>query len=406
LRSKAAAFFAATALTATLLPMPGAGAGDHTIYQVEIGAFLNDKGRAQSSMRFFPGELTVEPGDVLHFTAAGTHTATLLPTGQSATEWLEAYADDDGTWSYFLRDPDDGPKAMKLNTNVVFPSRDDCGIPELPCQFDGTGDPSDEGVLNSGAGSPSVPTDFSVAVNVEAGQTFTIVNLINPSMTMDVNVTSETAEASDPVEVEQEVSAQQAVDGAKASSLHSNYVNKKVKKVEKKRIKGKLKVVKVTWSAWAGVDSGVIALRTMYPAKLNISKNHFVKWDFSKLIYRGNSVTFPHVQGSATAGALPTLRCDPDGDEGTEPDTGAGAESPYCEDERMLELDIPLGVVKGGGDKKYAGGADFENSAVRGSDFSLTKSAYTLKFTKASPKAGFKYTSSTASFALGKVVVK
>ena len=63
-------------------------------------------------------------------------------------------------------------------------------------------------------------------------------------------------------------------------------------------------------------------------------------------------------------------------------------------------------ILSQAGDGKYTSGSDFESSGVRGAAYASDVRDYVLKFTKTSPKKGFKYASIVHMYATGTVVVK
>lgn len=397
MRTRAAAFIVAMAVVGALLPMPGAGADNHTTYEVQAGAFLNGKGPRQVSMRFFPSTIKVERGDVLHFSAQGTHTATVLPVGVSPDAWMSAYSGGpDLPWSVYLNDPDEGAAARKLNLKAgLVPS--DCGGEATPCLFTGgdAGNPEDS-VLHSGI-PLDAPLDFSVLVDVEAPSSFWVVDLVNDSMRLKVNVVATGASTQNAINKQKNKLI--ANDATAAKELHSEYATKRSKTVKKSGL--------VIWKAWAGLDKGTVALRYMYPTKLTLNKGQAVKWNFSQLAHQGHSVTLPATIAAEVGAAVPEIQCDPDGDEGTAPDE-ARQEGlfPYCYNPFHLELDLPELFTSSAGDGVYKAGAEIESSGFRGGPLSESSKPYQLKFPSKSPKSGFKYSSVSHPFMLGTVVVK
>lgn len=394
MRSVSRALVVVSLMAGLLVPAGPAQAAD--VYPVQIGASL--EGVHGESMRFLPGRIKVNPGDVLHFTSEGFHTATLLPVGVDADNWTEDYAKDQvaDPWATVIPDPDEGPGNFKINSRVAFPSRFDCGTPDAPCSFDGSGDPVND-VLNSGLPVQG-PLDFSVTVDAPEGSTFLVICLVHMNMRLRVDVVA-AGEESSPDSLSQNVADAVAHDTEEAHALHN--------KMSAKKTKHRTPSGQVVWDAWAGFDSGHVALFAMYPKRLSIRKGQRVRWHFGNLIFEPHTVTFPLSQGIEIANGLPTPVCDPDGDEGTADDVAPSMPPPvFCEGgPAQLELDIPPGHVPHAGDGAVRGHKDFESSGWRGSN-QPSRMPYTLRFPKASGEKPFKYVCVIHPFMRGKVAVR
>ena len=399
MRAKVAACIAASTLFGALLPITGAGAGtvsQSTTYPVVAGASLNDKGEKQVSHRFFPDEITLHQGDVLNFSAVGKRSIALLPVGYEPSAWFAEFSTPEGApFDALVPDADEGAGASKLNTKVGFATDPNCGSEAGPCVFDGTGN-GEDGVLSSGL--PILTAlDWHVDVQVAPGNSFWIVDLMTPTMAMEVNVVGEGVAASDPAALIAAAEAQLASDEAQAADLHAEYAAKKVSNT---------KNGVTTWTAWAGIDEGAVSLRYMYPLKLTIKKNQLVRWKFTELLHGVRTVTFPKSRSAQLSNGYPQIVCDLD-DEGTAADSGPQlGTAPFCNDPRDVELDVSSEILSQSGDGKYTAGTDFESSGVRGAGYASDVRDYVLKFTKTSPKKGFKYASIVHMYAKGTVVVK
>lgn len=405
MRAKHAALIAGTALITTLLPLAGTPAvGADAMgepapaqdYTAQIAASLNGLAPRQVSMRFFPSTIEVLAGDVIRFTAVGDHSAALLPLNQDPATWISTYyTGAEGAWSMYVADPDEGPSAIKLNNRAVVPPAE-CGTASTPCAFDGSGD-GEDGVLSSGV-RLGTPLDFYVQIDAPSGSTFWVVDLVDPELRMKVDVVS--SNPSSQATIDAEKADLVAKDAAAATKLRKKYA---AKKVAIKNKKGRT----IGWKAWAGFDSGAVALRYMFPTKLTLKKGQFVQWAFSQDVHQGYTVTFPVAKAAELESVIPQKVCDLDGDEGVEPDASPDlASAPYCSDPRTLELDIPTEFVSVVGDGKWNAGKDFESSGLRGGPFSSSNKPFKLKFPKISSKKGFKYSSITHPWMAGKVVVK
>lgn len=368
------------------------------VYPIQIAAFL--EGVPAESMRFLPGRVQVNPGDVLRFQSEGFHTATLLPIGVDADRWVEDHNVDQTNqpWATIIPDPDEGPDGgFKINTRVAFPSRFDCGTPDAPCAFDGSGDPVD-GVLNSGLAQGG-PLDFSVTVDAPVGSTFTVLCLIHSQMRLRVDVVAE-GEESDPANLASKADETVTHDTEESHALHARYSARKTKH---RTASGA-----TVWDAWAGVDAGHISLFGMYPKRLAIQRGQRVRWHFGGLIFEPHTVTFPLAKGLELSNAFPTPVCDPDGDDGPGPDVAPSQPPPVlCEGgPQQFELQVPTGHVPEAGNGSVRSHRDFESSGWRGTVVQPTAAPYTLRFPRSSRDKAFRYLCMIHPNMRGKVIVR
>lgn len=376
-----------SALFALLLPVTPAHAA--LTFEVEVGRFFDETDHSAESMRFYPGDLKVVPGDTLHFTTESFHGVTLLPAGTDPAAWVSDQTTDGRPWSTFIGDPDEGSSAARVNLTVSTPSRA-CGWPDQEvCEFDGNGDavfgPLNSGlaVYPSGSGSETKELSFSVRITADPGDTIWVVDPLHPAMRMKVDVVATFAERSDAFAAANESAKQFAADKAKAKKLDSTYSKKRVSSV----VKGK-----TMWQAWAGVEERGISLRRMYPKSLTIKPGQQVKWNFTKNMYEAHSVTFPQTRAVALAGGFPDIVCDTNGDQDSAADSAPSSTTfPFCSSFGYLELDVPQAMVSPTGDKTVRSKTDVEASGARGAAYAPSKSAYVLTFPARSPSGGFAY---------------
>lgn len=403
-RRSALAFLVLT-LGAAALPFVDARA--QTVYEVEVGRLIAEGDLSKESMRFYPGDLQVRQGDVVHFTSVGFHGVALLPLGESAAEWDNARGIG-RPWSLFEPDGDEGPSALKANLGVIFPSRD-CGWPtEAPCDFDGR--PTEEGdVLGSGLAlvprgdsAEARQLDFSVTVNLDPGEAVEVVDVVNPRMSMRIEVVAEDEAASDPETLAEQADALFQQDVTAANRLHRSYS----RKTTTKKIKGKTYRM-----AWAGVETETVSLRGMYPRTISIKKGQGVRWNFDKNVFSAYTVTFPASRAITQANTFPVIACDPDGDVHTDTaDTQpVSAQAPWCSSYTELELEVPAGLGPPAGDSRLTSAKDVASSGLRGGILE-GKRPYDLLFPNPSPKKGFTYASMLHEVsgvrAAGKIVVR
>jgi plastocyanin len=252
--------------------------------------------------------------------------------------------------------------------------------------------------LNSGLPQGG-PLEFNVAIDAPAGSRLTFLCLIHTQMRLRVDVVAAGQESS-PAALAQAKEEALRHDTEEAAALHARYSARKTKH---RTASGQ-----VVWDAWAGVDGGHVSLFGMYPKKLNIKRGQRVQWHFGGLIFEPHTVTFPLSKGLEIANAFPTPMCDPDGDEGSAPDTPPSAPPPaFCEGgPQQLELDAPQGLMLQAGDGRVRSKTDFESSGWRGTVSQPSSAAYTLRFPKTSGDAGHRYVCMIHPFMRGRVVVR
>ena len=355
-------------------------------------------GAPADGMRFYAPELNVHQGDTINFQWAGFHTATAIPAGQEANDWVAANASDFGQ-PYFqlLADPDDtgldpgssaAKPAVKFNTAILLPSDFTCGTPANPCSYDGGG------VVNSGLPLAEDAESFSISVDAAPGTSFWVICLLHPNMQLKINVVPGGEDATTQAEIDTYADATVATDAAEAAELHNQLKNRRVKR-------------NGAWQAWGGVDGDGFALLGMYPKKLRIKKGDRVRWRFDRLPFEIHTVSFPRKRALQIARGDFVPSCDPDGDVGPGPDGPPEIEGPpFCNDLSQLEFELQPRSMYRYGNGKFTGNRDFETSGVEG-DFGLSTDPYALKFTKRSKKKGFKYVCIIhGRFMSGTVVVK
>lgn len=396
----------AGALLASSLLLPSTPAAAQTTYNVEVGRFFSDKDHTRESLRFYPEVLKVHQGDRVRFHTGAFHAATLLPVDTDVEAWVDMRAGGVGKqWSLFMPDPDEGAGALKTNLNAVWPSRQ-CGWPgQSACSFSGyDGETLHSGLalFPQGRSAKSKQLDFTVAINSDPGDSVTVVDILHPEMRMTIEVVGASEPASDPQAVAAAGVTQFKKDAAAAKKLAKQYSSKKVIK----KIKGK-----TYRQVWAGVEKEGVALRGFYPKNVTLKKNQGVRWVFDANLYSSHTVTFPIKHGVALTKRFPEFVCDPDGDEGTSPDTAGTTNAPYCANIFQLELDVPAGFSNKVGDGVYKAGKDVESSGVRGEGLADGfGSPYQLLFKKPSSKKGFAYMDLIYEIAhapmRGKVIVK
>lgn len=327
---------------------------------IDVGAFLPGVPAPAESMRFLAPELTVNRGDVLNF-RGGFHTATAIPAGEDPAEWIAANLGLGGPFALNAFDPDEGPTAIKYNNAALFPSAENCGPVHFgapPCPYDGS-ETLNSGVLffmsdEEGGGG------FSMEIDAPPGSVFYIICIVHPSMVLKVTVANPNETPTRQAEIDAFAATTVAADTAAANETHQEFANKR--KVRK------LPNGKRLHQAWGGIDGPGFALFEMYPLTLNLRKGDKVKWNFNRLHHEVHSVTMPKSQAKAIASGDFVPVCDPDGDQGSAPDTPADFDengNPSCPEGSELEIDSSPRFLVPEGDGRWRGGNDLEHSAVR-----------------------------------------
>lgn len=355
IRKRVAAALASIALAAGLAVGPAATAG-HAGVTIQVGAQLGGENLPAESNRFFgPDTITVHQGDRITFDFRGFHTATLLPAGVGADDWLADNASASGRYGFAAVDPDDGPAAFKDNfPNVASPSDPTCGAQASSCSYTGAA------VLNSGA--PLEPGDtFSVTVNSEPGTSFWVVCLIHHHMRKRIKVVADPASATPQSAIDEVRRAQTARDLDWAEATHTKYSDR--------RTSHENAAGRRVWDAWAGVDNRHASLYAFYPRRLRIEKGDVVRWHFDQLIHEDHTVSMPD-PGIIFRLQFDQPQCDPDGDGGTAPDTepefNPQTGEPICPEGTTLEIDTSDQFWGGTGNGVLSGPNDVEHSGIRG----------------------------------------
>lgn len=346
----------AVALGAALLAVGPVASASHATITIPVGAVLGGENLPAESMRFLgPDTITVHQGDRITFDFRGFHTATLLPAGVGADDWLADNASPTGAFGFASVDPDEGAGAFKDNFPAVAePSQQGCGgAGQAPCQYGG------DAVLNSGA--PHEEGPFTITINAEAGTSFWVVCLIHHHMRKRIRVVADAASATAQSTIDQVARDQRERDRDWAAATHTKYSDR--------RTSHETAAGRRVWDAWAGVDSRFVSLYAFYPKRLTISKGDLVRWRFDQLVHEDHTVSMPE-PGIFFRLAFDQPVCDPDGDGGAGPDTEPNFDDqtgePRCAEGSTLELDVSHDFWGGAGNGVLSGAADVEHSGIRG----------------------------------------
>lgn len=352
-----------------------------TAYNIQVGGDAGVAGVGFEGMRFLaPGPLMVHKGDTITFTIAGFHTATLLPAGQGADDWVQnnatGPAGPTSTYSPIVLDADDAtnPPTLMFNNNVAFPSDPTCGTATAPCDYTG------KDVVNSGL--PQTSNTFTVTVDAQPGDSFWVVCLIHSMMRLRVDVVADATAATTQTAIDSYKSQTLAADHEEAAAL----VPKLQQQTSHKTSSG------TVVDAYAGYDGDGWGLDAMFPTKIHIKKGQTVRWHFAQLTHNIHSVTFPR----STANTYATVdyggqnvHCE--GANGG-PDTAPDAPPPtFCSSgPQNFEAEVRGAAALRMGSGKY-NGTGYHSSGVEGMEAG-TVAPYDLKFTKVKTKhGGWKY---------------
>jgi plastocyanin len=387
-RARRIAAVMAAAVLAGLLVGATASADHNGTYTIRIGRFLPGI-RSAESMRFFaPTErgfptVRVHEGDQIRFTSTGFHTATLLPVGEAADEWVADNATElDQSFTALQFDPDDGAGHLKQSPDSLIQNRDDCGVavqPPTPCDFDGAS------VLNSGAALDG-PLDFTAIVNVPAGNSFWVVCLVHPHVRLRVIVVDDADPTTDQATIDADRADKIAHDTDTALALDAKY--------EARQSRHRAPGGGVVWDVWQGVDTRFVALSETYPKRLNIRRGQRVRWHFAQLNHEIHTATFPLDEEAWFVNEETfNVVCDPDGDGTGGTDTPADFTNPdLCTTPggiQDVEVDFGARTAQGTGNGVIRNNA-LENSGIRGPVTNRFES-YDVRFPRRSGRNPFRF---------------
>lgn len=359
------------AALSVVLPPTVAQAAPTTL-NIQVGGDSQVAGLGFEGMRFLaPPGLTVHKGDVINFTFAGFHTATLIPANEGAADWRQDnMAGITSPYSLVIPDTDD-TNTFVFNNADALPSDPTCGTTTAPCDYRGTD------VVNSGL--PIAAQSFAVTVDANPGDSFWVLCLVHSDMQTRVKVVADNVTTTTQAEINAYASSQTAADREAAASMS----RKLQKQTRHKTSSGRV------WDAYAGYDGDGWSLDAMFPSKLVIHKGQTVRWHFTQLMGNVHTVSFPMRQASKLAAQFGTPTCE--GANGGADTPPAAPPAQPCADMNDFELHIPGAAVLPAGGHKYGGASTgFRSSGLEG-PAALGVAPYDLKFTHKTGKRGFGY---------------
>ncbi|MGH2806884.1 MAG: hypothetical protein ACRDKT_06385 [Actinomycetota bacterium] len=330
------------------------------------------------SMRFMgPNTVNVHDGQVVTFEFHGFHTATLLPPNTDVQGFIDSQVKPFGApFGLVAADPDEGATGLKANNAVAFPSDPTCGTVALPCP---TGGPDP---VNSGL--PFDPTaTFSVEINGQPGDTIWVICLLHPHMRMRFSVVGNNSPATTPAEIATAAANQHAADEEWGGAANARYNSRRTSHTGADGVK--------VWDAWAGVDNHHATLYGIYPKRLPVEQGDRVRYHFDNLTYEDHTATTRNATTLDQANSIFAPECDPDGDNGSDPDNPPDLPAPpFCANPTQLELSFPFALAGVQGNGVVVNQADVEGSGLRGANAPVPPTAgespYTLRFGRAADK--------------------
>ena len=366
-----------------------------TVYEVQVFESFFEEGVPAFSARFYPGSIKVQRGDTIKF----SDIPVLFQEGVYPQNWIpENFWRLDSAQGTLVRDPDDGPDALKFGPE----GRDACGRDAAnPCVWGPNPDP----IFPEFPPEDQENPDFTTWVTVDAAPGTVLWgnslagSEINTNIRVEVVAPNETA------------STQAELDARAAELLRKDYEDALAlhNKMSAKRTVHTNAQGQKVYDVFVGAAAGPIEFLASYPKKITVPRGARVMFHFP-------SENEPH---TATFGGGELLQnafmpqCDPDGDDGAGPDTEPtfGPDGPPCTPPAELEIDIDPRAIFETGDNRHTGRTDYENSGVKAPIFpeetDFDANPWTVRMTKSSNDKGFKYICIVhGGFMGGRVVVK
>lgn len=379
------AALAAISLLAALVQAGTARA--QTVFEVEVGQdFFESAGIPGFSSRFYPGSIQIHKGDTLHFFGFGA--PTLFPEGMTTAEALERFAYEPGDpYTNPIPDPDEGPDAWKFDFSKFAPTLTDCGTSGDPCVWDGSA-PDQIGI-------PPESPEMYVTITANQGDVI-YANLFGFDHDSEFRI--EVVGQNETVSTQAELDARAALlkqdDFDKAASMFGRYQSRQ----SSHRGPNGARITDV----WVGVENGPVSLLGMFPRRVKVKRGNSVQFHFDYEGMETHNAVFPKSTAKEILRNTFLPMCDPDGDQGTAPDTEAPFDPnnpeapPTCPEGSTLEFDLDPREVNMLGNGVLTGGNDLEGSGARTGQFlqpdqQRNESPWQLRFNKESPDGGWKY---------------
>ena len=375
------ALFSVAALGVALLPAAAQGQTG-TTYEIEVGADFFEQGAPGFSARFYPGSVSLHSGDTLHFFGFGS--PVMFPEGMEPMEAAERWQLDVGDRYFPLApDTDEGERAYKFDESAFAPTPagTGCGTQANPCEWSG-----------SNPNEIFIPENFEelyVTITANPGDVIYGASFGGHDSSFRIEVVANNAPTDTQAALDARAAQLKSDDLNKALALHAKYSAKRTSHMTPN---GKV------YDVWAGVENGPVALLGMYPRKISIKRGQTVQWHFDYEGMEVHNVVFPFNKGMEILQNTGVPVCDPDGDDGTAPDTEPTFPQdgpPTCPEGSVLEFDLHPDELFEAGNHVFTGPSDFENSGVRSGqllqDGFFSESPWNLKFRATSNDKGWRY---------------
>jgi plastocyanin len=365
LRKRVTALLSA-ALIASTMAAPGTDAlANHGAnLTIQVGAGLAERLPGESLRFLAPYTVRVHRGDTIKFDLYAGHAATLLPSDESAQDWLdENWYGTRAPYSPLIADDEEGEYVDNFHM-IDTPSDTTCGnTGEAACDYDG------RTLVHSGTVFSQPVEDgqefpetmaFTTAIDAQPGERVWVVNLAYPRQRMKVLVVGNNDPVTTQTEIDTARAQQLAADQEWAEAMHSKMRTKRSSHVGADGTR--------VWDVWAGIDNDHASLNQFYPRKLKVEKGQKVRWHFSQALSQVHTATMP----IPAVFGLPrdyfgTFECDSPTDADVPAPPPAEGQDPVCPGGTTLEFEFGQ-LLTGSGNNRWSGPNDVEHSGFRGTD--------------------------------------
>ncbi len=385
-KRRLAALSCAALVAGLLVPGTSARANHGGTYQIQVGQEFFEQGVPGFSTRFYPGSVRVHNGDTIVFTPGFLGMA---PAGQFPQQLMMEQDYQIGEpGSIILFDPDEGADALKFNPEVFFDTGDACGAADNPCVWGANDD------VIFPAFDENRPEVY-VTIDAAPGTTLWAAGASGPDV--NVNFKVEVVQNAEATSTQDELDARAAdvirKDFEDAHALHRRMGARRTSHVNSAGQR--------VYDVFVGAAGGPIELFASYPSRISVPRGSRVQFHFMSQV-DVHTATFGGARAREVFQNFIVPGCDPDGDEGTQPDvepTGfdPATELPTCPENTTLEADLHDLLPWAVGDGRVTSNSDYENSGLiwpkfpEASEWDRNPDPWTERFPNASGRKGFKY---------------
>lgn len=385
-KRKVAALVCAAVVSSLVVPGTAARANHGGTYQIQVGQEFFGQGAPGFSARFYPGSVRVHNGDTLVFVPGFLGMA---PEGEYPQEIMgEEDTQIGGEGSFLLFDPDDGADALKFDLETFLDPGDPCGAADNPCVWG----PNSDVIFPA---FDETRPEVYVTIDAPPGTTLWGASAVSPDV--NVNMKVEVVQNAEATSTQEELDARAAglisKDLEDARALH--------RRMNAKRTSHVNGAGQTVYDVFVGAAAGPIELFASYPRRISVPRRSRVQFHFMSAI-EPHTATFGGAQARDVLQNFIVPGCDPDGDQGTEPDVAPTGfdpvtEFPTCPEGTTLEGDVNDLLPWKVGDGRVTSNSDYENSGLifprfpEGSDFDRNSDPWTERFPNVSGRKGFRY---------------